>query len=55
MLSDHYHNVVSLLPSGEKETGSAGEQLASDNLTGWNGQGGLKSPLIIFLFQEFMA
>lgn len=44
MLSDHYQNVVSLLPSGEKETGSAGEQPASDNPTDWNGQGGLKSP-----------
>jgi len=44
MLSDHYQNVVSLPPSGEKETGSAGEQPASDNLTDWNGQGGLKSP-----------
>lgn len=44
MLSDHYQNVVSLLPSGEKETGSAGEQPASDKLTDWNGQGGLKSP-----------
>lgn len=44
MLADHYQNVVSLLPSGEKETGAAGEQPASDNLTDWNGQGELKSP-----------
>lgn len=42
MLSGHYQNVVSLPMSGEKETGSAGEQPASDNLTDWNGQGGLK-------------
>ena len=45
MLSDHYQNVVSLPLSGEKETGSAGMQPASDNLTDWNGQGGRKSPL----------
>ena len=44
MLSNLYQNVVSLPLSGEKETGSAGKQPASDNLTDWNGQGGLKSP-----------
>jgi transposase InsO family protein len=37
--------VVSLSPSGEKETGSAGMQPASDTLTDWNGQGGIKTPL----------
>ncbi len=45
LLSDHYQNVVSLPLLGERETGSAGEQPASDNRTDWNGQGGLKSPL----------
>jgi len=30
--------------SGEMETSSAGEQLVSDNLTDWNGQGGLNFP-----------
>jgi Transposase and inactivated derivatives len=44
LLSDLYQNVVPLPLSGEKETGSAGEQPASDNPTDWNGQGGLKSP-----------
>jgi hypothetical protein len=43
MLLNHYQNVVSLHPSGEMETGNAGEQPASDNLTDWNGQGGQKS------------
>ena len=37
-------NVVSLPLPGEKETGSAGKQPASDNLTDWNGQGERKSP-----------
>lgn len=45
LLSGHYQNVVSLPLSGEMETGSAGEQPVSDNLTDWNGQGGQKSPL----------
>ena len=45
MLSELYQNVVSLPLSGEMETGSAGKQLVSDNLTDWNGQGGIKSPL----------
>lgn len=44
LLSNHYQNVVSLTLSGEEETGSAGEQPVSNNLTDWNGQGGLKSP-----------
>ena len=52
-LADIYQNVVSLRPSGEKEAGDAGEQHfdrlcaspASDNLTDWNGQGGIKTPL----------
>lgn len=44
LLSNHYQNVVSLPLSDEEETGSAGEQPASNNLTDWNGQGGLKSP-----------
>jgi len=44
LLSNHYQNVVSLPLSGEMETGSAGEQPVSDNLTDWNGQGGRKSP-----------
>lgn len=44
LLSSHYQNVVSLHLSGQEETGSAGEQPASNNLTDWNGQGGLKSP-----------
>ncbi len=48
ILSNHYQNVVSLPLSGEKETGSAGKQPASDNLTDWNGQGGRKSPLNTF-------
>lgn len=44
LLSSHYQNVVSLPLSGEVETGSAGEQPVRNNLTEWNGQGGLKSP-----------
>lgn len=44
LLSNHYQNVVSLPMSGQEETGSAGEQPASNNLTDWNGQGGQKSP-----------
>jgi hypothetical protein len=44
ILSNHYQNVVSLPLSGEKETGSAGKQPASDNLTDRNSQGGQKSP-----------
>jgi hypothetical protein len=44
ILSNHYQNVVSLPLSGEKETGAAGKQPVSDNLTDWNGQGGIKSP-----------
>ena len=44
ILSNHYQNVVSLPLSGEMETGSAGKQPVSDNLTDWNGQGGQKSP-----------
>ena len=55
MLSNLYQNVVSLPLSGEKETGSAGKQPDSDNLTDWNEQGGLKSPSNFFLFQEIMA
>jgi len=42
--SRNYQNIVSLSLSGEKETGSAGMQPASDNLTDWNGHGGRKSP-----------
>jgi hypothetical protein len=37
-------NFISLPLSGEVETGSAGEQPASNNLTDWNGQGGIKTP-----------
>lgn len=44
LLSNHYQNVVSLPMSGQEETGSAGEQPASNNLTDWNGQGGQKFP-----------
>ena len=44
LISNHYQNVVSLHLSGQEETGSAGEQPASNNLTDWNGQGGQKSP-----------
>lgn len=44
LLSNLYQNVVSLPLSGEVETGSAGEQPVRNNLTDWNGQGGLKSP-----------
>lgn len=44
LLTNHYQNVVSLPLSGEVETGPAGEQPASNNLTDWNGQGGRKSP-----------
>lgn len=44
LLSNHYQNVVSLPLSGQEETGSAGEQPVSNNLTDWNGQGGQKSP-----------
>ena len=42
--SRNYQNIVSLSLSGEKETGSAGMQPASDNLTDRNGHGGRKSP-----------
>lgn len=48
LLSNHYQNVVSLPLSGEVETGSAGEQPVRNNLTDWNGQGGLKSPSNLF-------
>lgn len=44
MLSTLYENVVSLPVSGEEETGSAGEQPVRNNLTDWNGQGGLLNP-----------
>ena len=37
-------NFISLPLSGEVETGSAGEQPASNNLTDWNGQEGIKTP-----------
>ena len=37
-------NFVSLQPSGEVETGSAGEQPASNSLTDWNGRGDVKIP-----------
>ena len=46
--SRNYQNIVSLSLSGEKETGSAGMQPASDNLTDWNGHGGRKSPYYCF-------
>jgi len=48
-LSELYQNVISLPLSGEKETGAAGEQLVNDNLTDWNGQGGLKPSIVIFV------
>ena len=44
LLETHYQNVVSLPMSGEVETGSAGEQPASNNLTDWNGLGNENSP-----------
>lgn len=37
-------NFISLPLSDEVETGSAGEQPASNNLTDWNGQEGIKTP-----------
>ena len=55
ILSNHYQNVVSLPLSGEKETGSARKQPASDNLTDWNGQGGQNPPQTIFPFQGIMT
>ena len=37
-------NCISLRPSGEEETGSAGEQPVRNSLTDRNGHGGLTSP-----------
>jgi len=37
-------NCISLHPSGEEETGSAGEQPVRNSLTDRNGHGGLTSP-----------
>lgn len=47
MVSTLFQNVVSLLPSEEEETGSAGEQPDRNTLTDWNGQGD-KSPCYIY-------
>ncbi len=40
-----WQNAVVGAALGEMETGSAGKQPVSDNLTDWNGHGGQKSPL----------
>lgn len=37
MLDSLNENFMYLQPSGEVETGSAGKQPVSDNLTDWNG------------------
>ncbi|KAA6314382.1 hypothetical protein EZS27_034998, partial [termite gut metagenome] len=55
LLSSQYQNFVSLPLSGEVETGSAGEQPASNNPTDWNGQGDKNPPHISYLFQEIMT
>ena len=39
LLETHYQNFIPLPVSGEVETGSAGEQPASNNLADWNGLG----------------
>lgn len=44
LLSTHFQNTVSLQLSGEVETGSAGEQPASNNPTDWNKEGEPKFP-----------
>ena len=44
LLETHYQNFIPLPLSGEVETGSAGEQPASNNLTDWNGLGNENSP-----------
>jgi hypothetical protein len=46
LLSSQYQNFVSLPLSGEVETGSAGEQPASNNPTDWEWSRGTKIPLI---------
>ena len=45
LLETHYQNFISLPVSGEVETGSAGEQPASNNLADWNGLGNENSPI----------
>ena len=44
LLDTHYQKNVPLPPSGEVETGSAGEQPVRNNPTDWNGHGGVISP-----------
>ena len=44
LLETHYQNFIPLPVSGEVETGSAGEQPASNSLTDWNGRGDVKIP-----------
>jgi hypothetical protein len=44
LLNTHYQKNVPLPPSGEEETGSAGEQPVRNNPTDWNGHGGQISP-----------
>lgn len=45
LLETHYQNFIPLPVSGEVETGSAGEQPASNNLADWNGLGNENSPI----------
>jgi hypothetical protein len=45
LLETHYQNFIPLPMSGEVETGSAGEQPASNNLADWNGLGNENSPI----------
>ena len=44
MLDTLYQKDVSLILTGEAETGSGGDQLVRNILSDWNGQGGTKSP-----------
>jgi len=55
MLMNHFQNDVSLPVSDQAETGSGGDQPVRNNLTGWNGQGDPKSPLLPWIIPGVYA
>ena len=52
MLDTVYQNNVTLQLTGEADEGSGGDQPSRNNLSDWNGQGGVKSPQIAVIIPE---
>jgi hypothetical protein len=45
---------ISLHPSGEVETGAAGEQPVRNSLIDWNGQGAQKAPFTMIIPEKYV-